>query len=63
MSTLNEQIKKLEYEIAALKSKVRDLTINGQTKPPPPYTKVRTSKGAGWWFIEGKWVSYSIYAD
>jgi len=63
MSTLNEQIKQLEYEIAALKSKVKELSKTTQSKTATPYSKTRTAKGAGWWFIEGKWVTYAIYAD
>jgi len=63
MSTLNEEIKKMKYEIAALKSKIKDLSINTESKAPTPYTKIRTIRGAGWWFIEGKWVTYAIYAD
>ncbi len=63
MDSLNKQILELKNKIAALESKVKDLTLNSQSKSIPPYTKTRTSKGEGWWFIEGKWVSYSIYAD
>lgn len=63
MSTINEEIKKLKNEIFALKSKVADLTRNTQSKSIPPYSKVKTAKGQGWWFIEGKWCTYAIYAD
>jgi len=63
MSTLNEEIKKMKYEIAALKSKMANLSMNSESKPPTPYSKLQTSKGQGWWFKEGKWVSYAIYAD
>ena len=63
MATLNEQIKKLEYEIAALKSKVNDLSKNTQSKALAPYTKIGNSKSYGWYFIKGKWVTYAIYAD
>jgi len=63
MATLNEQIRKLEYEIAALKSKVKELSKNTQSKAITPYSKIGNSKYYGWHFIKGKWVTYAIYAD
>lgn len=63
MATLNQKIKNLENKVIALESKIADLTRNIQSKSIPPHSKLKTSKGQGWWFIEGKWVSYSIYAD
>ncbi len=63
MGSLNKKIKELEYKLKVLESKVNDLTKNTESKSIVPYSKLKTSKGQGWWFIEGKWVSYAIYAD
>jgi len=63
MESINRKILHLENKIRALESKIKDITINEQNKTVPPYTKIRTSKGQGWWFADGKWCTYAIYAD
>lgn len=63
MESLNKKILHLENKIRSLESKIKDITLNEQDKPIVPYTKTRTSKGQGWWFVEGKWCTYAIYSD
>lgn len=63
MLSLNKKILYLENKIRVLESKMNDITRNVQSKPLIPYTKIRTSKGQGWWFVDGKWCTYAIYSD
>jgi len=63
MYSLNKKILDLENKIRILEARIQDLTTNSQEKSPTPLTKVSTAKGQGWWFIEGKWCTYAIYAD
>ena len=63
MSSLNKKILDLEHKVKILTSKLADLTRNTESKSIIPYSKLKTSKGQGWWFIQGKWCTYAIYAD
>ncbi len=63
MGSLNKKILDLENKIKVLESKIKDLTKNNQEKPVIPNTKLRTSKGKGWFFVRGHWCTYAIYAD